>query len=208
MPTATEKKPAALKVRDLMAMLADCDPDGVVEIEIPTLMSDSDQAVIARPGDYESQTLLSCCVPDVRRSFLNLSPIDDNTAVDDSGRSHEGAKPNCVTIGLAESDYLVFYNDRLEAIRHTPEAEPDEGDADTVILDLAMPRDHYHAIRRVLRGVNDSHQVREAQACTHGPLTVTTLLTMLAEDVAMLDSRPGSWEAAHMAQVLAGHGYG
>ena len=44
-------------------------------------------------------------------------------------------------------------------------------------------------------------------ATTHGPLIVTDLLTMLAEDCAMTLTRPGSWEGANMARVLAGHGY-
>ena len=44
-------------------------------------------------------------------------------------------------------------------------------------------------------------------ATTHGPLTVGDLLTMLAEDAAMILARPESWEGANMARVLAGHGY-
>lgn len=44
-------------------------------------------------------------------------------------------------------------------------------------------------------------------ATTHGPLTVVELLAMLAEDAAMLMSRPGAWEADHMRTLLASHGY-
>lgn len=44
-------------------------------------------------------------------------------------------------------------------------------------------------------------------ATTHGPLTVPTLVAMLAEDAAMIISRPGSWEGANMANVLSSHGY-
>ncbi len=44
-------------------------------------------------------------------------------------------------------------------------------------------------------------------ATTHGPLDARVLLTMLAEDAAMVISRPGSWEGAGMAQHLAAHGY-
>jgi hypothetical protein len=43
--------------------------------------------------------------------------------------------------------------------------------------------------------------------CTHGPLTVTKLAEMLLEDVAMIATRPGCWEASNMAQVLSSHGY-
>jgi hypothetical protein len=42
---------------------------------------------------------------------------------------------------------------------------------------------------------------------THGELDVKALLHMLAEDAAMGHSRPGSWEAAHMLDLLASHGY-
>jgi hypothetical protein len=44
-------------------------------------------------------------------------------------------------------------------------------------------------------------------ATTHGPLTVPALVAMLAEDAAMVISRPGSWEGANMANVLSSHGY-
>ena len=42
---------------------------------------------------------------------------------------------------------------------------------------------------------------------THGPLTVESLFEMLAEDIAMTETRPGSWEAANMMQVFTSHGY-
>lgn len=44
-------------------------------------------------------------------------------------------------------------------------------------------------------------------ATSHGSLTPSTLLTMLAEDAGMLITRPGCWEAANMSDVLASHGY-
>jgi hypothetical protein len=43
--------------------------------------------------------------------------------------------------------------------------------------------------------------------CTHGPLTVETLIEMLLDDVIMTTTRPGCWEASNMAQVLISHGY-
>ena len=42
---------------------------------------------------------------------------------------------------------------------------------------------------------------------THGPLTVKAMFAMLAEDLAMTETRPGSWEAANMVQVFTSHGY-
>lgn len=44
-------------------------------------------------------------------------------------------------------------------------------------------------------------------ATTHGPLTPAQLLAMLAEDAGMVITRPGSWEAANLHQVLISHGY-
>jgi hypothetical protein len=38
-------------------------------------------------------------------------------------------------------------------------------------------------------------------------ITVKKLLTMLAEDAAMVIERSGSWEASNMAAVLQSHGY-
>lgn len=56
-------------------------------------------------------------------------------------------------------------------------------------------------INRVIELANNS------DANTHGPLGYETLARMLFEDVAMAVRRPGSWEGANMAQVLASHGY-
>jgi hypothetical protein len=42
---------------------------------------------------------------------------------------------------------------------------------------------------------------------TDGPLTIESLAAMLLEDVALSVRRPGSWEGANMAQLLAAHGY-
>jgi hypothetical protein len=47
----------------------------------------------------------------------------------------------------------------------------------------------------------------DATACTHGPLDMQTLITMLLEDVALMISRPGSWEGSNMSQVMSSHGY-
>lgn len=44
--------------------------------------------------------------------------------------------------------------------------------------------------------------------CTsHGALSLSRLMSMLAEDAAMVITRPGSWEGANMAQVFSSHGY-
>ena len=52
----------------------------------------------------------------------------------------------------------------------------------------------------------NSHALRDGFT-SHGPLTVTTLMAMLAEDATMVVTRPGSWEGSNMAQVQSSHGY-
>ena len=42
---------------------------------------------------------------------------------------------------------------------------------------------------------------------SHGEMTMKKLITLLAEDAALAESRPGSWEGANMAAVLQSHGY-
>ena len=48
---------------------------------------------------------------------------------------------------------------------------------------------------------------RRDEFTSHGALSVSSLMAMLAEDAAMVISRPGSWEGANMAQVFSSHGY-
>jgi hypothetical protein len=38
-------------------------------------------------------------------------------------------------------------------------------------------------------------------------LSLQSLTTMLLRDVALTESRPGSWEGSNMIEVLRGHGY-
>ena len=45
------------------------------------------------------------------------------------------------------------------------------------------------------------------RCCSHGPLTMKLLASMLLEDVALAVRRPGSWEGAGMLSILRAHGY-
>lgn len=45
------------------------------------------------------------------------------------------------------------------------------------------------------------------EASTHGPLTLPEMFQMIAEDIALTETRPGSWEAVNMAHVFTSHGY-
>jgi len=48
---------------------------------------------------------------------------------------------------------------------------------------------------------------RESEANTHGSLDHAVLIKMLLEDVALMLSRPGSWEGSNMRAVMRSHGY-
>lgn len=78
--------------------------------------------------------------------------------------------------------------------------------SETVSVTLNLTSDVYEHLQTVVKNCNHSNKEREG-ATTHGDLDVAGLLTMLAEDAAMTNSRPGSWEGAIMQQVLDSHGY-
>lgn len=61
-------------------------------------------------------------------------------------------------------------------------------------------------LRALAERCTDGHR-RQEGFTSHGALTISKLLAMLAEDAAMVISRPGSWEGSNMAQVLQSHGY-
>ncbi|BBU33402.1 hypothetical protein BTHE68_71360 (plasmid) [Burkholderia sp. THE68] len=75
-----------------------------------------------------------------------------------------------------------------------------------VNVDLKLSEEVYRALVMIADACSLAHQRRKTTT-THGPLDVAALLTMLAEDAAFLHSRPGGWEAANMAILLASHGY-
>lgn len=64
----------------------------------------------------------------------------------------------------------------------------------------------YEGLRMAVHLCNQVHSARDG-ANTHGQLTIETALAMLAEDLALTATRPGSWEGANMLQVLCSHGY-
>ena len=75
-----------------------------------------------------------------------------------------------------------------------------------VRIELELDDSVHAALRSVVARCNAAHKT-SGGANTHGELNVKKLLTLLAEDAAMMQSRPGSWEASTMQQVLDAHGY-
>lgn len=66
--------------------------------------------------------------------------------------------------------------------------------------------DRTAALDELVGWYNDAN--RAASGCTsHGALTRSRLLAMLAEDAGQVATRPGSWEGAGMRTLLNSHGY-
>lgn len=77
--------------------------------------------------------------------------------------------------------------------------------ADSVTI--TVPAATANALQR-LAGRCAAADRRRAGATTHGALSdINDLIMMLAEDAAMVVTRPGSWEATAMADLLGRHGY-
>jgi hypothetical protein len=70
-------------------------------------------------------------------------------------------------------------------------------------IEIEVSDDTYRNLLVVVDACNRT----DPNATTHGKLDVPGLLAMLADDVAMTNTRPGSWEGSNMQQVLDSHGY-
>ncbi|WP_186059716.1 MULTISPECIES: hypothetical protein [Burkholderia] len=69
-------------------------------------------------------------------------------------------------------------------------------------ITISVPESTAEALKQLTSYANTN-----VETTTHGRLTVPLLLGMLAEDAAMVVTRPGCWEASNMSQVLYSHGY-
>lgn len=76
----------------------------------------------------------------------------------------------------------------------------------TITVSIEVSEETHENLLVVVANCNRSNKENEGFT-SHGALDVRSLLTMLAEDAAMTNSRPGSWEGASMQHVLAAHGY-
>ena len=71
---------------------------------------------------------------------------------------------------------------------------------------IQVSEDTASSLRALAVRCTDEHRRKEGLT-SHGALTLSKVLAMLAEDAAMVISRPGSWEGSNMAQVFQSHGY-
>lgn len=203
-----DAKSPKLTVRELLTILADCDPDATVDLSLPAFIDENDKTIVNDPDAIAFQYSYT---PAISVSFMTNAE-NSSKILDENNRIRPEVKPNHVTMTLSDDDVERLIASRKRAIERDDESdgmepEPIVADADTVVVDVRLPRELHATIRSLLRDVNASHQVKDEQACTHGLLTVAGTLAMLAEDVGMVWTRPGSWEGSNMAQVLSSHGY-
>jgi hypothetical protein len=76
----------------------------------------------------------------------------------------------------------------------------------SIPITIQLPQSVYDNLVTVVKNCNITHRDTDG-ATTHGELDIAGLLLMVAEDVAMTNSRPGLWEGSNMQQVLDSHGY-
>jgi hypothetical protein len=67
-------------------------------------------------------------------------------------------------------------------------------------ITIEIPDDTAHRIEEHIAAAKSDFN-------SHGPLTLQRLMDMLAEDVGLSVTRPGSWEGSNMRDVFIGHGY-
>jgi len=177
-----------MTVRDLIGRLQDCEPEATVRLMLDGALLYDDE----EPGEveYGFEPVIECLCsrPDAERS-------------------------DCVYLLLPEEDTARIVQTRRE-LRVADAAEPELHtipnpaialDAPAAIA-IALSRDVYNNLLAVVDSCNQAHDSNEG-ATTHGRLDIPGLLGMLAEDAAMTNTRPGSWEGANLQQVLDSHGY-
>lgn len=178
----------AMAVRDLIARLQECEPEATVRMMLDgTLLYDDEE-----PGEieYGFEPAIECLFSraDAERSdrvYFHLSK-EDTARIVKTRREHfssDAAEPKLRTT----SNPAVALN--------APAA-----------IAIALSWDVYTNLLAVVESCNLAHESNNG-ATTHGRLDIPGLLGMLAEDVAMTNTRRGSWEGANLQQVLDSHGY-
>lgn len=177
-----------LKIGDLIARLQECDPEGTVTMSLDGALLYGD----GEPGEieYGFEPVIDCMFSraDAARSDRVYFLLANNE-----------------TAGIVKARAKDFVSDRAAEELFTTSGLGIVQDAPVAVA-IALSRDAYTNLLAVVESCNRAHESREG-ATTHGRLDVTSLLGMLAEDAAMTNSRPGSWEGANLQQVLDSHGY-
>lgn len=180
--------PSVLRVKDLIALLSDCDPEGEVTLNLDETLA---------YGTGEPCEISYGFTPQIECLF-------STKAVDQAG-----ARPDRISIEISEDDIRDLA--RRRAIQSPTEDSQPMADLSVVsdapvAIAVAVSGETYGHLQVVVASCNASNK-NSGGATTHGDLNVSTLLAMMAEDLAMTNYRPGSWEGANMQQVLDSHGY-
>lgn len=175
-----------MTIKDLVAMLQDCDPDGTVVISLDGALLYGDESL----GDleYSFEPLVECLFsrPDSERSdcvYIRLSQ-DETKRIIETRQSESDV-----------SSKTIVSPKHPSVVTDAP-----------VAVAIVLSHQTYTDLLKVVDSCNFADENRKG-ATTHGKLDISSLLGMLAEDAAMTNTRPGSWEAANLQQVLDSHGY-
>jgi hypothetical protein len=175
-----------MKIKDLIAKLQDCEPDGTVVISLDGALLYGDESL----GDVEHsfEPLVECLFSksNAERSdsvYIRLSH-DETERIIASRQGESEVKMKTIVLTKHPS---VVTNAQ-------------------VAIAIALTQQIYTDLLTVVDNCNLADENRNG-ATTHGKLDVSSFLGMLAEDAAMTNTRPGSWEAANLQQVLDSHGY-
>ncbi len=175
-------KTAVTKVKDLIVLLSQCDPEGEVTLSLDEAVAFGDDDIGI--ASYSFTPVFTC-----------LFSAEDKTIADS------------ISIELSEEDTR-----RLVKHRTVDSPKLDAKPSSSVVSDapvaiaVAVSSETYQNLEVVVANCNESNE-SSGGATTHGALNVSTLLSMMAEDLAMTNTRPGSWEGSNMQQVLDSHGY-
>ena len=174
------------RIGDLITALQECDPDGTITISL-------DGALV-----FDDETL-----GEVEYSFDPVVAfLSSKFGAERSDRVH---------FGLSNKDTERLVSDRRNDVEAddgtaSPSSDPAIVTNAPVAIALAFDQEAYTNLLAVVAACNRA-EINSRGATTHGKLDVPKLLLMLAEDAAMTNTRPGSWEGANMQQVLDSHGY-
>lgn len=177
---------AVTKIKNLLEALQTCDPDGRITLSLDGALLYEDE----QPGEVE----------------YGFDPI-----IDCLHSEPEGVRSDLVYFRLSPDDTeRILANRRVqtEVVAETlaPSVVPSIVTNAPVAVAIAISQDTYTNLLTVVDGCNRA-AVNNHGGTTHGQLDVSKLLAMLAEDAAMTNSRPGSWEGANLQNVLDSHGY-
>lgn len=174
------------RIGDLIAALQKCDPNGTITITLDGALVFDDEVLGEVEYGFDPVFDFLYSKPDAKQSdrvHLGLSKKDTEGIVSD--------RQNQLDTDLKKSSLST----NPGIVTNVP-----------VAIALAFDQETYVNLQVVVANCNLAEASRKG-ATTHGKLDVPRLLTMLAEDAAMTNTRPGSWEGANMQQVLDSHGY-